>query len=180
MNAIRDNNRSLRRDQLVSQQFVTRSIAYADHARRLAKTTHDASGHAPEQKRAALRLVLKETPESIHIMTGDNGSLSREFVNQMSVAVIYNVKEIELRATAAKEARVIQEAVEQAVGFEPCTILKTALRKTTMHQRGETRRVNYSGMFLLQVLEQHVRDQIHARPILFPVITNDCEARQTH
>src|SRR5205085_4171702 len=132
-------------------------------ARGAAETSHNPPGHLLEKRRATLCLAVQQTSESIQIMASDDGSFRRQLMNQLRVAVVYDMEEIKLRATAAQEARVIPEAIEQPICFEQFTATCPRQRKAATQQRSYRRHRDRFPVLALQIIEQHVRNQLHAR-----------------
>src|SRR3712207_6831416 len=94
--------------------------------------------------------------------------------------MIYDVKKIKIRALAAQQARIVPEAIEQPVGLEEPPARRPTRRETTTHRWSETRRLDCPGIILLQIMKQHVGHEVHARPVLFPVIANGGKVRHSH
>jgi hypothetical protein len=61
---------------------------------------------------------LENALESIKIVAADHRVPMREAMNQVTITVINNMENIELISDAPDDPRVVNEAVQQAVGVE--------------------------------------------------------------
>ena len=98
-------------------------------------------------------------------------------MNELSVAVIDNVKQIKLSAQPSRRAWIIHEAIQEAVSIEATPRGCLPARETATQMRRETRRGERIGVVLLQVVAEHLADEIHAGPVFFNEVAKNGEAR---
>lgn len=87
--------------------------------------------------------------------------------------MIYDMKQIELTVYPLNEARIVPEAVYEPVGVEALAYAILATRESPPHGRTDARHGKEVTIVPLQMIDQHISDQIHAGPILFLKITDD-------
>jgi len=104
----------------------------------------------------------------------------RKLVDELSIAVIDNMEQVELLAPSPQPPRIIPEAVHKAVGAKGDVPGSGDAREPTMHRWTEARREYRSRMVLSKVVKQHLSNQVHAGPILLQQITDDSNAGQGH
>jgi hypothetical protein len=73
----------------------------------------DAARH-PSERGITSFVRRQQAPEGIDIMAGDNGALRRQFVNEMRVTVINDVKQIEPALDTPQFPWVMDETSEDA------------------------------------------------------------------
>jgi hypothetical protein len=80
---------------------------------RLLQPSQDAARH-PSKRWIPSFVRREEAPECIYVVTADNCAFRRQFVNEMRVTVIDDVKQIELTLNTPQFARVVDETSEEA------------------------------------------------------------------
>src|SRR3989442_14345142 len=94
--------------------------------------------------------------------------------------MIHDMEQIKVVFKAPRQPWIIAKAIEDAIRIEAFTARGLLVGKPPP-ERWQDARCNYHiRMILLQVAEQHVRDQIHAGPILFQEITEDRNSQSIH
>ena len=94
--------------------------------------------------------------------------------------MIHYVEQIKVVFKVPGQSRVIAEAIEYAIRIEAFTARGPLVGEPPLERWQDARRNYHIRMILLQVVEQHVRNQIHAGPILFPEITEDRNSQSIH
>jgi hypothetical protein len=115
INAIRDDMQARGRNDRMCEQIITRGLAVARDHRRLAQAAQDAPRHRSEPPRAPLAPRLEEAPKRIQVVARDNRAIAWKCVDELAVAVIDDMIQIE-RTSPTKGARVVPEAIHEAVG----------------------------------------------------------------
>src|SRR5205085_4465449 len=180
MDAVVDHDGALRFDQAVRQQLCARGLTVAGHTRRAFEARENLLRYRTEEERTTRLRAVQETLKSVQVMTGDDRSFRRQLMDELSVAVIYDVKEIELRASGRNYARVVAKAIEQPVEVKELAGRCRGARQAAAHRRANLFDRERLGMIVSKLREQHLSDQIHARPVLFQHVADDCEAWHTH
>src|SRR5437764_387147 len=98
----------------------------------------------------------------------------------MRVAVVTQMKQVELLDSPLEVARVVPEAVEQPVGVQTPALFpeEGQAAETTPEWRAEPRDPKTVGVHAVQMGQQHFRAEIHARPVFFRVIAENGQVRQ--
>src|SRR5438045_1535125 len=81
----------------------------------LLKPGQDAAHHPAEPARPALALGLDEATEGIDVMAEDAGSLRRQFMGQLAVAVIADMENVKCITQSAGMTRIIPEPIEKPI-----------------------------------------------------------------
>src|SRR5262249_4819968 len=138
MHAVGYNHRAFRSDQIVRQQLIARGRAIARHQRCSAKTAERSFHHLFEKDRTVLLLRIHQALKSVEVMAGNNRSLNRQLVQELSIAVIDHVEKIELSPVVTNYSRIVPKAIEEAVGVKEMPITpKTG--KPAPQRGGQTR-----------------------------------------
>ena len=99
-------------DNSAPDNLVANRAAIAVNPGGLTEAIEDSPRHRTKCPRTVLKVRLEQTPERIEIVACDDASISRQMMNQMTVAVIDNMKNIEARPVARDPSRVNHEPVE--------------------------------------------------------------------
>ena len=122
------------------------------------------TGHGAKPNGPGFTLRIEEAPERTGIVTGDDGFAGRQDVNQLRVAVINDVEDIEMGPATGLQ-RIRDHPIQQAIGIAQCTVVDE--RRLDAGSGGNP-------------LQQHIGNQFHAGPVLFRVIAEDGNARRVH
>ena len=96
MNAVRYDGDMIGRDQPKTENLVARCHAVRHHVRRFSESAENAFRHGAKPTRARLALRLQHANERIQIVAGDHGSVRRQVMDQLGIAMIDQMKQIEL------------------------------------------------------------------------------------
>jgi hypothetical protein len=96
-------------------------------------------------------------------------------MDELRVAVIDDVEEIEAIGEARDDPRIVPQTVRDAIGAPHPRRLPGAWQSpgAAVHRRPDERRRDRGRMLALETIEEHVGDKIHARPPLFEVVGDD-------
>jgi len=159
-------------------------FAVADDGCCLAETVQDVPGHRAEPARAGFAARVEEAAEGIEVVAGDDGSSRRQHVDELAVAVVDEVVQVERTAAgdAAEHAGVIDEPVQQAIGVPGGgrSALPGETREPVMEARADAGGRDRAGVFLGHVAQDHLTDVVHARPIFLGVVADKAEADGAH
>jgi hypothetical protein len=100
------------------QQLIARSHAVAGNKRRLLKPAERAPHHRFEEKRPRLLLRIQQTLKRIQVMTTDDCPLRRQLMQQLSITVIDQMKEIEVIPNLSRHPRIIPEPIKKPIRIE--------------------------------------------------------------
>ena len=168
------------RNHVVAQQLVARRVAVASDATRLPQTAERATGHGPERPGPRILTGREDRAKRIEVVTGDDRLIARQAVDEVRVAVIDDVEEVEpaVGDLASQPSRVVPDAVQQAVcrRREPGRPATRPPAEPGTQWRTEPLRVHLPGEVALQMMQEPVGDQIHARPVLLHEIADDADA----
>ena len=95
MHPVRNHRDAAGRVQTEPQDFISSGRADRNHVRRLPEPTENSFRHGPKPTRARFAFGLKHATEGVEIVTRDHGSAGRQIVDQLRVAVVYQMKQIE-------------------------------------------------------------------------------------
>jgi hypothetical protein len=98
--------------------LVSDGVAVTDDARGGCETGKDVARHSTKQCGARLGSGIQKTAKRVEVVAGNDCPAGGQMVYQLAVAVIKNVKEIEPVANVAQMARIVNEAIQQAIGVE--------------------------------------------------------------
>ena len=114
-------------------------------------------------------------------MTGHHRSPGRQLVDEVTVAVIHHVIQVERARHLSQRARIVPlprgNAVED-VGVRHRRERQPA--QSARHGWANQSRLHRVLVRLGQMRHQHVGDQVHARPALFEVVGDDRHAQNAH
>src|SRR5712692_11773800 len=113
-------------------------------------------------------------------MARDDGAAARDLMRKMAVAMVDDVENVKFVAKSSYDARVVDQAVQQAVGFERDAPGSGNSAKPPHEGWPDEGGVNGRRMALAQMVEQHLADHLHARPILLDKIANNRYAERRH
>src|SRR5439155_6732123 len=163
-------------DQAMLENLRADILRRMKHDGRLLYAGKDAAGHGAKPSRPGIGFRLEDAAKRIQVVTEDAGALGRQRVNELAVAVIADVKQIELVAhVAAREARIIAHAIDQPIDVERAGA-SAEVARVSSELRADTSRLKLQRGIVLEFAREHLRDQIHARPALFGIITEDRQA----
>ena len=124
MHAIGNHDRTLRPNEIVSQQLIPRCHAVARYKSSFSKSTERALHHCFEEDRTRFLLRIQETLKRVQIVASNYCPFRRQFVQQLAVTVIDQVKQIELINDLSRYAWVIPEPIQKPIRIkEPCSDL---------------------------------------------------------
>jgi hypothetical protein len=120
-------------------------------------------------------LRFQQTPKRVEIVAEDARSLRRQFVHQMRVAVIRDMKEIRVVSATLQVSRVDDEPIpgpvrvqRHSASSEPWQALSAATKLGAPWLDRETMRIHRR-----QMSSKHVRAQVHARPTFLGEIAKE-------
>src|SRR5438876_10352684 len=94
-------------------------------------------------------------------------------MNKLGIAVIHDVKHVELITLRPQPPRIIPEPVQDSVGIEQrFRLVGIASSKSPSHGRAEPNYLKIALKFL-QTLLKHESYEVHARPILLKEVTDN-------
>ena len=110
-------------------------------------------------------------------MARHDGPFRGQVVDELRIAVIHDVEEIEPIALRFEPTRIVPQPVTNPVGIEhDFWIISVNSRKSSPHRRAQPDGFEVS-VKLPQTLLKHQSDEIHARPILFKQIADKGDSR---
>ena len=112
MHSVGHHFQALAGNKAAPDNIVASCAANAVHSGGLTEASEDSPRHRTKRPRTMLNVRLQKTLERIEIVTGDDASIGRQMMNQMTIAVIDNMKNIEARSIARDPSRVNREPVE--------------------------------------------------------------------
>jgi len=86
-----------------------RGLAVARDVRREPQSRQDAAGHQPERQRPALLAGLQYRAEGVEVVAGGQRPAGGQAVQQVRVAVIHQVEDVEAIPYRCQDARVVEE-----------------------------------------------------------------------
>ena len=107
-------------------------------------------------------------------MARDDNAFRRKLQREMRVAVIDNVKQVEMITQLSSCSRISQVTANDAMSILQNSITFAAER--LKHARHDLVRMDAILVLASEVVGQHVADQIHAVPILFAKIAENGNA----
>ena len=179
MRTVRHDCRAVAGDAGLRDEGVAGGVAVAGDVTGLLQPVQNVAGHRAKERRARLELRVEHAAKGIQVVTGDDRPGGRQPVDELRVAVVDDVKQIEASGKPGREPRIVPQAVRHPVDApHPCRPTRPGNRAARRLQRGpDEGRHNRRGMLALQAIEEHVGDEIHARPPLFEVVSDDRDAR---
>ena len=120
---------------------------------------------------------MQQGLKGIQIVTGNDSAFGWQLMQELSIAVIEDMEQIKVRLVASQKSWVIPEAVQEAIGIKTTAICGAVACEPPPHGWANACRLEHVSIIRLQVTEQHVCNQIHARPTLFAEVTNHSYAR---
>src|SRR5207249_11977181 len=115
MDAERNDSHAFGRDQAMSKQFIANCNAVTGDASSLAKSVQNAFGHHPKQFRFLVTVGVKQTAESVKVVTRDDRSSGRQIMHELRIALINHVKDIKCLNVRLDKPLVIPETTHQSV-----------------------------------------------------------------
>jgi len=113
--AVRHDRAAIGSDSSPGYERVPRGVAVAGNMSRLAQPGQDVTRHRTEYRRSALQRWIENTAEGIEIVARHDRPFRRQTMHEMRVAVIDDVKHIEVIPLLTQLARIIPEAPGQPV-----------------------------------------------------------------
>src|SRR6516165_4213394 len=107
MYAVGDNRNASRINQAERQDVFSRRRARTDNLRGLPKTAQRVFRHSSKRQGPPFSTRLEDAAERVQVMASHNGSLRRQLMDQLRIARVHDVKDIELVTAAAQPARII-------------------------------------------------------------------------
>ena len=101
-------------------------------------------------------------------------------MDELGIAVVDNVEQVEVPVLSSQPPRIIPEAVQKSIGVEGDILGYADAREPTLHGWTEAGREDGSRMVFMKVVKQHLSHQVHTGPILLQKVTDDCNAGQGH
>src|SRR5262245_11827611 len=114
MNAVGHNDGALTRNQGCRDELITRGLADTQDSPRRSHARQQAPAERTCEKRASDGPVERAV-ERVQIVARDERPLRRKMQDQMRVAMVRDVEEIEGSAAGAQPVRVVPEAVENPI-----------------------------------------------------------------
>ena len=102
MHSVRHHFQALARNKSAPDDLVANRAANAVHPGGLTEAAEDSPRHRTKCPRTVLYVRLQQTLERIEIVACDDASIGRQMMNQMTVAVIDNMKNVEARIDCAR------------------------------------------------------------------------------
>ena len=148
----------------------------------LLQPVQDVARHRAEHRRPRLELRVEHAAERVEIVARDDRPAGRQPVDELRVAVVDDVKQIEAAGKAGHEPRVVPEPVRDPIGAPHPRVRPAPGNRAgpPPHRRADEGRRDRRGMLALQPVEEHVGDEVHARPPLFEVVSDDRDAQGFH
>ena len=112
VHSVMNHFQALAGDNSAPDNLVANRAAIAVHPGGLTEAAEDSPRHRTKRPRAVLDVRLQQAPERIEIVARDDASIGRQMMNQMTVAVIDDMKNIEARSVARDPSRVSHEPVK--------------------------------------------------------------------
>jgi len=131
--------------------------------------------HQTERQRSRFFAGFQQAVKRVQIVTGHDGTSRRKIEYQVSITVIDDVKDVVLIADSSKLRGIVPETGKSPICCSgtrpPAQHPNTAseMRHDGHHRIGD----DSFSMVRVEVLHQHVANQVHARPALFPIIAED-------
>jgi hypothetical protein len=166
----------------VLNNCISHGPADANNVARLLETTERAAHHAAEPTRTRLRVWLDQASECIQIVTGHDGPPRWKRLNKLSVAMVHHVIEVIALRVAIEPSRIVHEPVNQTIRV-PSSVEVSENRqgsKPAAEQRSNLVNPEIMSVPACQLLEEHIRDQIHARPFFLMKIAHQRESNHRH
>jgi hypothetical protein len=110
--------------------------------------------------------------KSVEVMTEHPRPFAWEDVNEVSVRVVGDVKEVKVIALAEQRRWVRYKTRRGSIGIESTPPGDEAL-KCPEEPRSNGVRLEILAMLLLEVLDKHLRDVVHAAPAFFYCVADD-------
>src|SRR5438552_15229260 len=102
----------------------------------------------------------------MQVMTSNRGTARWQFPHQMAVAVVDNVKNVEIISGTPEITGIIEHPIKQAVGVDSEPARSGAPAESADEAWPDAHRLHCRQVIALQIFQQHLSDQIHARPLL--------------
>jgi hypothetical protein len=102
-------------DETVRQQFVAHGRGIAADVRSLTEPGEYPSRQHLEPLRARLRVGQKDTTEGVQVVTCHYGASRGKRMNEVTVAVIDDVKEVETPSDRSEMPRIVEDSIDQSV-----------------------------------------------------------------
>ena len=115
MRAVRHDRRAVRGDAGLCHQRVARGVAVARDVTGLLQPVQNVAGHRAEHRRSRLELRVEHAAEGVQIVARDDRPPGREPVDELRVAVVDDVKQIEALGKAGHEPRVVPQTVRHPI-----------------------------------------------------------------
>ena len=117
-------------------------------------------------------------------MAGDDRPAGRQGVDELGVAVVDDVVDVERVAAreAAEVAGVVGVSVQEPVGVprRPGQAAPREPAEPAAERRADPDRLDLAGVPAREVVQDHLGDEVHARPPLLGVVGDDRDAEGFH
>ena len=167
MRSQRDHAEPFRRDESRCDHLVPHGTGMTDDARRAPEPVQGAARQRTNQRSATLVTVANDTPECIEIVAVQHGPVCIDLEDEMRIAVIDDVKHIESSTDAAQQSRVVPESPEDPIAIEGDASVGCEPGEAARHPGDD--RLDRDGVVMVgaDLVDDHLRDQVHAAPSLF-------------
>ena len=178
MHAVRHDGQPIAVGQAVREDRIARGHAVARHPRRAPKAVENPPRHRAERRGAPLDRWVEHAAKRIDVVAGDDGPLRRKLAHQMGVAVVDDVKNVNVVARLAEPPRIVEQPVRKPIEREGGLRAsgKRHRSRPTAERRLKPDRLDVAPL-PAEALDEHLGDEVHARPLLFCEIAHHTDAK---
>ena len=176
MHTVGNNRQSIGTKKPVRDNIIPRRSAVAHDPIGFLEARQNVFRDSLEHARSRLAIRFDQATKCVEVMARHDCRTGWQVMQEMRVAVIHHMVEIEASVECLNESGIVPPAIQEAIGREQAGRISKP-REPTKEGGTYTGRRDRLGVESVQVHEQHLADQVHARPFLFRHVANERQAR---